>query len=336
MSRPIVFCCLLLAAFAAQANVPFWGAKQSSPADTAPEALKPGEFVWDAAAAPQGPMVMVVSIDEQRAYVYRNGVLIGVSTVSTGRRGHETPTGVFTILQKAKDHRSTIYDSAPMPYMERLTWGGIALHAGGLPGYPESHGCVHLPSAFARALFDVTPMGMTVVIARDGEAPATVAHPTLLAPIDASGAARSEPSLAGDLPFRWQPELAESGPLSIVLSAADRRLIVYRDGVEIGRARIDIRDSAPLGTHVFIVRQAATAGASPTWLAVGIPGYMSDAGVPLSPAAADRVVVPPAFVAAVTPLLAPGTTLLVTDAPLLEQSTGVGLQVVNADPPPEA
>lgn len=78
----------------------------------------------------------------QKAYVYRNGVLIGVATVSAGRPGHLTPTGVFTILQKQKEHRSTIYDGAPMPYMERLTWGGIALHAGGLPGYPESHGCV--------------------------------------------------------------------------------------------------------------------------------------------------------------------------------------------------
>ncbi|MEZ0471104.1 L,D-transpeptidase [Luteimonas salinilitoris] len=335
MFRLIVLLCgLLPTAFAAHANVPFWGAKESSPADAAPESLKPGEFVWDAAAAPQGPMVMVVSLDEQRAYVYRNGVLIGLSTVSTGRRGHETPTGVFTILQKDKDHRSTIYNSAPMPYMERLTWGGIALHAGGLPGYPESHGCVHLPSEFARELFDVTPMGMTVVIARDGEAPAAVAHPALLTPVDAGGAARDQPRLTADLPFRWQPELAESGPLSIVLSAADRRLVVYRNGVEIGSARIDIRDPArPLGTHAFIVKQPVAARSAPTWLAVGIPGHMVDAGAPLDPAAADRVVVPPAFVAAVTPLLAPGTTLLVTDAPILEHSTGVDLQVVNADPP---
>ena len=86
---------------------------------------------------------MVVSVTEQRAYVYRNGILIAATTVSTGRPGHVTPTGVFTVLQKQKEHRSTIYDGAPMPYMERLTWGGVALHAGGLPGYPESHGCIH-------------------------------------------------------------------------------------------------------------------------------------------------------------------------------------------------
>src|SRR5579871_5281314 len=105
------------------------------------------------------------------AGVRRNGILIGATTVSTGRPGHLTPTGVFTVLQKQKEHRSTIYDGAPMPHMERLTWGGIALHAGGLPGYPESHGCVHLPSEFAKLLFDISPAGMTVVIASDATAP---------------------------------------------------------------------------------------------------------------------------------------------------------------------
>jgi L,D-transpeptidase catalytic domain/LysR substrate binding domain len=89
-----------------------------------------------AAAVTTGPVVMVVSITEQRAYVYRNGKLIGATTVSTGRPGHPTPIGVFTVLQNQKEHRSTIYEGAPMPYMERLTWDGIALHAGGLPGYP--------------------------------------------------------------------------------------------------------------------------------------------------------------------------------------------------------
>lgn len=131
-------------------SAPFWGAKVSLPIDTPISQLKKGDFLWLGEAVTSGPVVMVVSLTEQRAYVYRNGILIGATTVSTGRPGHLTPTGVFTVLQKQKEHRSTIYDGAPMPYMERLTWGGIALHAGGLPGYPESHGCVHLPSEFAR------------------------------------------------------------------------------------------------------------------------------------------------------------------------------------------
>src|SRR5580698_6146419 len=162
--------CIIVAGLQAPAladSVPFWGAKDFVPIDTPISQLKKGEFLWMAEAVTTGPVVMVVSITEQRAYVYRNGILIGATTVSTGRPGHLTPTGVFTVLQKQKEHHSTIYDGAPMPYMERLTWGGVALHAGGLPGYPESHGCVHLPSEFARLLFSTTSTGMTVVIGTD-------------------------------------------------------------------------------------------------------------------------------------------------------------------------
>ena len=101
---------------------------------------------------------MIVSLPEQLAYVYRNGVVIGVATVSTGKKGHETPTGVFTILQKDANHHSSLYNNAPMKFQERLTWDGVALHAGGLPGYPSSHGCVHLPSKFAEELFAASPM----------------------------------------------------------------------------------------------------------------------------------------------------------------------------------
>src|ERR1700685_4114426 len=168
-------------------SVPVWGAKASVPIDTPINKLKKGEFLWMGEAVATGPVVMVVSITEQRAYVYRNGILIGATTISTGRPGHLTPTGVFTVLQKQKEHRSTIYDGAPMPYMERLTWGGIALHAGGLPGYPESHGCVHLPSEFAKELFAISPAGMTVVIADAASEPTWVTHPGYLAPVSASG-----------------------------------------------------------------------------------------------------------------------------------------------------
>ena len=154
-----------LACGALAAKTPFWGARESRPADTPPRDLQQGEFIWFGDATRSGPLLLVVSINEQLAYVYRNGVLTGVSTVSTGKEGHDTPTGVFTVLQKNKDHFSNIYDNAPMPYMQRLTWGGIALHAGGLPGYPASHGCIRLPSEFARLLFEVTATGMTVVVA---------------------------------------------------------------------------------------------------------------------------------------------------------------------------
>ena len=129
------------------------------------DALKPGQWVWAPQIERSGPMTVYVDLSRQLATVYRDGVRIGVSTVSTGKPGHETPTGVFTILQKDADHHSSKYNNAPMKFQERLTWDGVALHAGGLPGYPESHGCIHLPLQFAKLLFEETSMGGTVVVA---------------------------------------------------------------------------------------------------------------------------------------------------------------------------
>jgi L,D-transpeptidase catalytic domain len=126
--------------------------------------LRPGEFVWQPSLAEQGGVEIVVSIPLQRAYVYRGGTLIGIATVSTGRTGHETPVGTFNILEKRREHYSNLYNNAPMPFMQRLTWGGIALHAGEIPGRPASHGCIRLPLAFARQLFAVTRVGASVHI----------------------------------------------------------------------------------------------------------------------------------------------------------------------------
>ena len=132
--------------------------------------LKPGEFVWQPERAPVGRVEVVVSIPLQRAYVYRAGTLIGVTTVSTGKPGHTTPTGKFDILEKRARHFSNIYNNAPMPFMQRLTWGGIALHAGQIPGRPASHGCVRLPLEFARNLFSVTSVGASVHIIQQAPA----------------------------------------------------------------------------------------------------------------------------------------------------------------------
>ncbi len=322
---------------------PFWGAKASMPVETDPAALKPGEFVWEGAAVPAGPIVVVVSLPEQRAYVYRNGVRIGVSTASTGKPGHRTPTGVFTVLQKDRAHRSKTYNNAPMPYTERLTWDGVALHAGGLPGYPSSHGCVHLPSGFARLLFEISPMGMTVVVADQRSEPVEVVHPAVLAPVDAtSGQPVDVPRLSAEEEFRWQPERAASGPASIVISAGDQRVLVYRNGVEIGRARLVVQQpELPLGTHAFVMLEGRGEGASVLakdapahrWLAVGVPGHAGEDKRPLDPNQASRVRMPPRFTAALYEILAPGATLLVTDAAVLEHTTAVPLNILNADRP---
>jgi lipoprotein-anchoring transpeptidase ErfK/SrfK len=126
--------------------------------------LSPGQYVWEPTAASTGSLFMVVDLSAQRAMLYSNGVAIAASTVSTGRKGRKTPTGVFTILQKEVVHRSRTYDDAPMPYMQRLTWKGIAMHAGHVPGYPTSHGCIRLPRGFAKRLYAVTKIGMPVMI----------------------------------------------------------------------------------------------------------------------------------------------------------------------------
>lgn len=342
MKRGYGFLLLTLLALPALA-VPFWGAKQSSPVDTPPAQLKPGEWIWGGSELTVGPIAVVVSLTEQRAYVYRNGFLIGVSTVSSGKKGHETPTGVFTILQKDKDHRSSIYNDAPMPYQQRLTWGGIALHAGGLPGYPESHGCAHLPSEFARQLFGATNMGMTVVISQQGDSPDDVVHPGALMPINpGSGANDVQPQLTSDEPFRWQPQLSPTGPLSILLSGADRRVIVLRNGIEIGRARIDIRDpEKPLGTRLLTVKNGTVPGDNialpgtplPRWTAIDVPGR-DDAGTVLQADQVNRISLPKDFAARVYPLLVPGVTMLVTDAAVLPgTTTGVRQQVLDSNPP---
>ena len=127
-------------------------------------ALAPGEFYWAARAQSDGPVLLAVSIPDQKLYAYRGGTLFAVSTVSTGKRGHDTPTGVFPILEKRREHYSSLYNRAPMPFMQRLTWDGVALHAGKLPGYPASHGCVRLPAAFAERLFAVTRRGGEVIV----------------------------------------------------------------------------------------------------------------------------------------------------------------------------
>jgi len=321
---------LTLVAFTSQAT-PFWGAKESLPPETAPVDLKPGEFVWNAGVAPIGPIVVLVSLGEQRAYVYRNGVEIGVTTISSGKSGHGTPTGVFVILQKDKDHRSSKYNNAPMPYTQRLTWDGVALHAGGLPGYPSSHGCVHLPSKFSEELFAVSPMGMTVVVVDERAAPSDVVHPPAFAPIDpVSGSPVEASRLADDADFRVEPEKSMHGPVSLLMSAADQRVLVLRNGVEIGRARLTVRDpGTPLGTHAYVMTEETTAeedppvpGARmPKWMAIGMPGHFDEAGRALSHEAIARVSMPTGFARAVRLLLAPGSTLFVTDAPILAENT---------------
>ena len=137
--------------------------------------LRPGQYVWNDDDPLDTSPSILVSIALQRVYFYRGNVLSAVASVSTGRPGHSTPLGSYVTLEKARWHRSNLYSNAPMPFMQRLTLTGIALHAGANPGYPASHGCIRLPASFAREVFDLTPVGSPVVIADYPQLPVRLA-----------------------------------------------------------------------------------------------------------------------------------------------------------------
>ncbi|MGX9426560.1 MULTISPECIES: L,D-transpeptidase family protein [Bradyrhizobium] len=128
------------------------------------------------------PMMAVVSLQDQRITVYDANGWILRAPVSSGQRGRETPAGIFSIIQKEAEHYSNLYDDAYMPHMQRITWSGIALHGGPLPGYAASHGCVRMPFDFAARLFEDTRIGLRVIVAPTDVAPIEIAHPALLQP----------------------------------------------------------------------------------------------------------------------------------------------------------
>ena len=128
-----------------------------------PKELKPGQYVWRKGSFTGEPMV-VVGLTDQLAYLYRGDQLVAVSSISTGKDEKPTPRGIFSVLDKKVMHRSIKYDNAPMPFMQRIDQYGVALHGGHNPGYPASHGCIRLPTEFAKRLYGVTNLGATVMI----------------------------------------------------------------------------------------------------------------------------------------------------------------------------
>jgi hypothetical protein len=287
-------------------------------AETAIRSLKPGQFLWAPSLAPSGPVLAIVSLSLQRCYVYRNGVLIAVATVSSGRPGHQTPTGVFTVLQKQVMHHSNLYNSAPMPYMQRLTWGGVALHAGGLPGYPSSHGCVHLPKVFAQKLYGETKLGMTVVVTDSDAVPRIAPAPNLLE----AAQAVDQNILPGGVV--WQPEKSPTGPVSLVLSGADKRLMVLRNGVLIGSCPVTI-DGPIAETMGFTL--TSIEGANFRWLQLPLPLQTVSPGQEMTATERARVRMPEEFRLALDRELTPGVTLLVTQDSMRASSAGTKVMV---------
>lgn len=290
--------------------------------------FKPGDYVWKPEISPAGPVVIVVSIPQQSLYVYRNGVRIGRSTVSTGAQGHPTPTGIFTILQKKVDHESSIYKGAKMPYMQRLTWDGIAMHAGSLPGYPASHGCVRLPVDFAAKLYAVTTNGTTVIVTDHKHAPGRTANPGLLL----SG--KTDGDLSGRLPangFEWQPSKATTGAVSVIFSLPDGTAYVYRNGVQIGRTTfvLDRSQTGVRGSHVYSALARVDAKGRRDWLATTSIGGGKAPDVKYL---AARTTIPMQFLEKVRPIIVPGTTLILTDLPVSSQTrSGQDFRILTTD-----
>lgn len=290
------------------------------------EKLKPGEWVWKPEIARMGPVLVYVDLSRQRATVYRNGVRIGVSTISSGKDGYDTPTGVFTILEKDKDHYSRTYDNAPMPYQQRLTWKGVALHAGNLPGYPASHGCVRLPMEFAKRLFTVTPMGGTVVIAGGNEDPVKRPAAGVLAPPMAGITRVAAMPLPPEGGFTWAPEVSLKGPVSIIISTKDQQVVVLRNGVEIGRAHAVVAQQTDQPQVMTL-----TGGAKPQWIQVGVSNLTGEPAEIISTERVEQMHLPAEFVSKMRSVIQPGTTVLVTQASVDANSTGVQTTVMDAE-----
>jgi len=280
--------------------------------------LKPGEYVWEPELSPEGPVAVLVSLPEQMGHVYRNGLEIGVTTVSSGRKGHRTPTGVFVILQKDRHHHSSIYNDASMPNTERLTWDGVCLHAGGLPGYPSSHGCVHLPLEFSAKLFDITHLGTTVIIADEASAPADVVHPGIVLSGDADQMIAQERARESRKKHKAVPLAAGDHPdrvpvASVVVSGADRKSYLLKDGDIVNQNTIAIANSdQPLGTHVLVLKTLE--GKHPTWSAASVRHADSTAAVRSTDGATlERIKFEPAFVEQALGAMHPGMMLMITD-----------------------
>jgi hypothetical protein len=282
--------------------------------------LRPGEYWWKPRLSPRGPVVVLVSLPQQTMHVYRNGILVGRSSISSGSKGNSTPPGVFNILDKKETHYSKTYDNAPMPNMQRLTWTGIAMHSGQLPGYPASHGCIRLPYDFSALLFDATSKGGTVVIG-DGKTPQPhlASSPGLmLAPKDLTPA-MLRPLAANE--YDWRPERSPSGPITVVISSADKALYVYRNGNPIGRAALEVKGRR-LGEHLFTLLEGTTGKPSQLapgreaggWMRVDGDGRRVDAEK-----LASRMRFSPEFAQKVADEIAPGTTVIVTDTPAVRK-----------------
>jgi hypothetical protein len=243
--------------------------------------------------APKGPLEIIISIADQRLSLFDNGALIATSPVSTGIQGHPTPLGVFSVISKQRWHRSNIYSAAPMPYMQRITWSGIALHAGVVPGHPASHGCIRLKNDFAMRLWHLTKRNTRVIIAHDDVRPVDITNPHLFKPKVVSGSPEFQPatvagkSIGGSPVSNAEtpeatslqvPGSAPAGgaakkivPISVFVSRKLSKLFVRQGFTPLFDVPVKIQNpEQPLGTHVFTAMEFQNEGAPIRWSVVSI------------------------------------------------------------------
>ena len=292
------------------------------------EQLRPGDWVWAEGLAPRGPVLVYVDLDRQLATVYRNGIRIAATTISSGKTGYETPRGVFTILEKDEDHHSRTYDDAPMPFQQRLTWKGVALHAGNLPGFPASHGCVRLPLEFSKLLFRTTTLGGTVVIAGSHGEPYKKAAAGVLAPTGLDGSGAVALPLGDKQEYSWHPELSPSGPTSIIVSTGDQRVVILRNGIEIGRAKASLEQST---TESQVLTLAGSRGRKAQWIQVGVSDVAPEDAAIISTQGVERMQLPAEFVTNMRSVMTPGTTVLITQASVSGDTTGLQTTVLASE-----
>ena len=248
---------------------------------------------------PKGPLQIIISIADQQISLYDNGAPIARSSVSTGVQGHPTPLGVFSVISKERWHRSNIYSSAPMPYMQRITWSGIALHAGVVPGHPASHGCIRLTNDFAIRLWHLTRRGTRVIIAPDDVRPVEIANSHLFVskpkaasvspefsaatvagnnnntvtatygPLLSSAGTPADLQIPGSIPAGVAPQKVV--PISVFVSRKLSKLLVRQGFTPLFDVPVKIQNpEQPLGTHVFTAMDYQNAGASIRWTVVSL------------------------------------------------------------------
>ena len=296
--------------------------------------MKPGEFSWHPELAGSGPVAIVVSLPEQRVHIYRNGIRIAVSTCSTGKPGHRTPVGVFTILQKDKHHHSSTYNNASMPNMNRLTWSGIALHAGRLPGYPASHGCIRLPLKFSQLLFGITHLGTPVIIAGGHSRPRELVHPGLVLSRYAEDefieveAGLKKKALPG-----FTRETSATDPVSVLISRSDAKAFVLENGQIIAEGSAQIKNPQdPIGSHVFVLQRPHRKRRGLEWHAIGYHHTQATGFAEPSEAVIRRVGADQNVIDVMKQKMHPGMMLVLTDLPAHPDTrTGRDFVIVTPD-----